>query len=186
MRVGRTEAARGRRLFCVLRRGEMEQEEIAGASNGQLQVRKSKRTASWTDPAKLRKFFDHLSITSNVKASCEHAGLVYSSAHRARRTDAEVRDRWEMAIEEARGRVRELVQQQAIAEIEPPDGGRAEGEARIPDARLALALLKLHDPRGAHASSISGRPRREMTTEELRARLAERLAAVSKRLRGGR
>lgn len=142
--------------------------------------RKAKR-ARWSVRREAN-FFEALALTANVARSARIAGLADSTIYRRRRTHADFRDRWAEAVREGAARLETAMLDRALNGVEKPVwfGGKQVGTVTEYNDRLAMALLARHGPGVPPLRpSTAG-----LTDEEVRERLAGRLAEMNRRMGG--
>lgn len=126
-------------------------------------------TRGWTKTRR-REFLECLAATMNVRASARAVGVSEQSAYRLRARDDDFRAGWREAIAEAYERLELEMLRRAIG----GEDGADKADARNPDARLAMFLMKMHreTARGAKAD---GPADGEMPADgdELEAKLAD-------------
>lgn len=132
---------------------------VARTSGGRRHVRRLRRDASWSDPARRALFLEHLAATCNVTASAEAAGLLPAGAYKLRAQDAEFEAQWYGAREQARDHLWMLLHRHAAAQLEPAaDRARriaalgGDPDAHGPDAHGPDA----HGNTGLEASVLAG------------------------------
>jgi hypothetical protein len=123
--------------------GNHDEDPILTGRNGKVQRRRGRRRKLFGPTAKAA-FLEHFSCTANAAASAEAIGFSVGAIFTHRRTDAEFRDDYWVALEQAVGK---LVALRVQLEIERAEGTLEPGiEAAMdgpPDARQIADLVKL-------------------------------------------
>lgn len=149
-----------------------------GEDAGRPQLRKVRRDG-WTEKRR-EAFLQHLSLTSNVTASAEAAGMSRSSAHALRLRCPEFRAQWNMALEEGYRCLEEQLLARALAGTELPEPPADFDYRRIEQSnKLALTLLANHREQVAliRAHRDGGRDEAAVLDE-----IKERLAMIRARI----
>jgi hypothetical protein len=161
-----------------------EEDPVVTGRNGRLQRKRRTRRKTFGVKAKAA-FLEHFSCTANAAASAEAVGFSVGAVFTHRRTDAEFRDLYWIALEQAVGK---LVALRVQHEIERAEGTLEPGiEARMdgpPDARQIGDLVKLMQAMRDLTRNLEGRERRggEGAAPQ-HAPLDEVCAALAKRLK---
>ena len=161
-----------------------EQDPIVTGRNGKLQRKRRTRRKTFGKKAKAA-FLEHFACTANAAASAAAAGFGVGAVFTHRRNDAEFRELYWVALEQALGK---LVALRVQREIERAEGTLApEIEARLdgpPDARQIADLVKLMAALRDLTRNLSGGERRGGEGAAPRhAGLDEMCAALAKRLK---
>lgn len=139
--------------------------------------------ASWAVVEVQQAFLAHLAMTCNVSASARHVGLGSKGAYCLKERDGTFRDAWTAAIDAGRERMWELLHEEAIARMNPPEP--ADGGTPPPcDPSLALRMLQIHAPGREHRGGMKIARRVPMTANELRLLIADKLSAKNRELGG--
>lgn len=164
----------------------MERKKIIGVDpHGGRQVRKLRKDAGWTDPAKQEVFLAHLAMTCNVTEAAACIKLSRRNGYMLRRNDAEFRARWDAAIDEGRLRLWGELLAQASREMKPLSVSPGDGDALPVDTKLALDLLKLHAAGRAPFGGFKAPHRPPMSADELRIVIFQKLQDKRRELGGG-
>lgn len=141
-------------------------------------------------PARKEEFIEALSCSCNVAASAEAAGVAVGTVYNHRRTDAQFRELWWMALEQGAAKLVALRLQREIDRAEgrspsglavamdgPPD------ERQIADLYKLIGLLREHS-RALSGETKPGRAPEKAGVDEMCAALAKRLKAFEAREAG--
>lgn len=155
---------------------------ILTGRNGKVQRRRRRRRRLFGKRAK-EKFLEHFACTANAAASAEAVGFSVGTVFTHRRIDAEFRELYWVAFEQALGK---LVALRVQREIERAEGTLEPGlEARMdgpPDARQMADLVRLMQALRDLTRNLSGGARAEGAAAP-QAGLDEVCAALAKRLK---
>lgn len=149
---------------------------LAGGAKPQLRrVRKREWTA-----AKRRAFIDELAATCNIQAALRVVGMSDSGLYKLRKRDARFRAEWAEALREGYAKLEMMALERAMngtVKTVTRANGSVDKTHEYPNG-LALALLKMHRQNAAAANAEYD----EEDIEEVRRRIARKLAALRKRM----
>ena len=164
---------------------EEERTHIAGGRGGGLQRRRTRRN-SWACEKNQRRFLAHLAATGNVTLAAKRANMCKHTGYMRRQRDPRLAAEWKRARAEGSEVLRDMLSEEATQAlgIDAPEGTPIDPAVRQYGAKLALTLLKLHDPAREPRKPSYGRPRAR-TADELRASINAKLDEAERRLKGG-
>lgn len=149
------------------------------------------RANEWTARTE-RAFLDHLSLTANVRAAAEAAGVSASGAWLRRRRMPDFAQAWAEAVEDGHARIELLLMERGAEMLGGDDeedrGGDGAARAAF-DPQIAMWLLKRQDQRRAGTVRRGRAWEREVPIEEVRASIMRKVEAMARAnargLRGG-
>ncbi|MFN3945174.1 MAG: hypothetical protein ACK4K7_09615 [Allosphingosinicella sp.] len=134
----------------------------------------------WT-ATRVAHFFDVLAASCNVAEACRQSGLDERGAFRRRRTDADFRARWKIAIDEAHARLQlMLLERMMNGTVKQVLRGDVVFDLKEYSNSVAFALLKAHGDTAAEAAAEAEMPEEEI--EAVRQRILGKLKAVRRRM----
>lgn len=140
-----------------------------------------RQITAWTAEVEDR-FLEALAASSNVRESARAAGVSDTTVYRHRRSSAEFRAKWAVALREGFVKLETLMLERALSGVDRPVWHRGEqvGTVHEYDDRLCLALLR------AHRDAVHCEPPvvANLSDEEMRAAVADRLRAMNRNMGG--
>jgi hypothetical protein len=156
---------------------------IALGHGGQPQRRRTRRN-SWKCERNRKAFLENLAATCNVTLAAKMANLCAHGGYMLRLAEPAFREQWGRALAEGRERLRDLLHEHAAEALgaERVEGSVVSEKMREYGTKLALTLLKLHDPDAARERAALGGRKRPRSVEELRASILSKLEEAAAHL----